>query len=207
MDYKDYQKTRDTTWRILLDCGIDRLPIDLNTICKQLGLHARSYTAMRDQFGRLPEQCAAADGMIYFLHGEPVLLYDDTATDGRARFTVAHEIGHLVLGHVGDALPLHRSNISSTDPRERAANQFAARLLAPACVLWGLDLHTPEEIAATCNISITAASFRAERMETLYARNKFLTSPLEQQVYEQFKPFITGSSNPRRTSLRQANRR
>ena len=204
MDYKDYRKARDAAWRILLDCEIDQLPVDLNNICKQLSLHARSYTAVRNQFGRLPEQCAEADGMIYVLHGEPVLLYDDAAAAGRARFTVAHEIGHLVLGHVDDALPLHRSNISSTDPRERAANQFAARLLAPACVLWGLDLHTPEEIAAACNISITAASFRAERMETLYARNKFLTSPLEQQVYERFKPFITESSNPRQTNPDQA---
>lgn len=126
-----------------------------------------------------------------------MLLYDDTTTDGRARFTVAHEIGHLVLGHVEIGLPLHRTNLGSVDPRERAANQFATRLLAPACVLWGLDLHTPEDIAVACNISITAAAFRAERMEELYRRGKFLTSPLEQAVYDQFAGYIRGCASSR----------
>jgi len=41
-----------------------------------------------------------------------------------------------------------------------------------------------------CHISYAAARFRAERMKLLYERNKFLTSPLEQQVYLQFKEFI-----------------
>ncbi len=67
---------------------------------------------------------------------------------------------------------------------------FAARLLAPACVLWGLRLHTWEEMADVCAISKPAAINRAARMEELYRRQKFLTSPLEQRVYEQFKPFI-----------------
>lgn len=67
---------------------------------------------------------------------------------------------------------------------------FASRLLAPACVLWGLNFHTAEEIAKVCNISITAAQIRAERMDMLYKRNKFLISPLERKVYEQLKGFI-----------------
>ena len=67
---------------------------------------------------------------------------------------------------------------------------FAARLLAPACVLWGLDLHTAEEISEACNISLQAAGFRAERMKELYRRNRFLTSPLERKLYDQFRDFI-----------------
>lgn len=204
MDYKNYQRTRDAAWRILRDCGIDRLPVNLNAICASLGIHARSYTDVRDWIGRLPRQCNDADGIIYFRHGEPVLLYDDTTTDGRARFTIAHEIGHLVLGHVDGGLPLHRSNLGSVDPRERAANQFAARLLAPACVLWGLDLHAPEEIAVACNISITAAAFRAERMEELYRRGRFLSYPLEREVYDRFTDYIKAASSCRRANPDQA---
>ena len=75
---------------------------------------------------------------------------------------------------------------------EQAANRFAADLLAPACVLWGLDLHQAEDIARVCKISIQAAQFRAERMEILYQRNKFLLHPLERAVYRQFEPYIKG---------------
>lgn len=75
-------------------------------------------------------------------------------------------------------------------PEEQAANQFAARLLAPACVLWALGVHTAEDIMELCHISRQAAQFRAKRMEELYRRDKFLTSPLERKVYQRFQPFI-----------------
>lgn len=73
---------------------------------------------------------------------------------------------------------------------EYQAERFAIDILAPACVLWGLNLHTAEDIAKVCNISMQSAHIRAERMEILYKRNKFLTSPLEKQVFEQFSDFI-----------------
>jgi len=60
---------------------------------------------------------------------------------------------------------------------------FASRFLAPACVLWGLNVHTAADIARFCEISKEAAEIRAKRMAELYKRNMFLTSPLERRVY------------------------
>lgn len=51
-------------------------------------------------------------------------------------------------------------------------------------------LNEAEQIAAVCNISREAAQIRAERMEVLRKRGKFLTSPLERKVYQQFKNYI-----------------
>ena len=109
---------------------------------------------------------------------------------GRTRFTVAHELGHILLGHVGKHSLVNREPSASDNPMEREANVFASRLLAPACVLWGCGAKTPDEIAELCNISRRAAEIRAARMEELLRRDKFLASPLERQVYEQFLPFI-----------------
>jgi len=67
---------------------------------------------------------------------------------------------------------------------------FASRFLAPACVLWGLNVHTAADIARICEISAEAAGIRAKRMAELYKRNMFLTSPLERRVYGQFEKFI-----------------
>ena len=121
-----------------------------------------------------------------------MILFDQSKPSGRIRFTVAHELGHLVLGHVapGQVTVINRDPTKTDSPLETAANQFAARLLAPACVLWGLGTYAAEEISELCHISVQAAKYRAKRMEILYKRNKFLTSPLERDVYEQFKPFI-----------------
>lgn len=105
------------------------------------------------------------------------------------RYTIGHELGHIYLGH-----PLINGKYARTfdinDSNEYEAERFSIDILAPACVLWGLNLHTAKDISEACNISMTAARIRAERMELLYKRNMFLAHPLERQVFEQFKPFI-----------------
>lgn len=73
---------------------------------------------------------------------------------------------------------------------ETDADMFAARLLAPACVLWGINAVTANQIAKVCDISLSSAIYRAERLNMLRKRGKFLISPLEKQVYEQFKDYI-----------------
>lgn len=188
MNYKDYQNARDAAWRILLDCRIDRLPVDLNVICKALGIRVFRYASVQG----LPDSAYQTDGMTFFSSGVPVILYDESKSPERIRFTVAHELGHLVLRHVapGQQTITNREPSPTDSPIETAANQFAARILAPACVLWGLNIHTPDEISGLCHISKQAAEFRAARMETLYERGKFLSSPLERLVYSQFLPFI-----------------
>ncbi len=67
---------------------------------------------------------------------------------------------------------------------------FAIRLLAPACVLHEIGALTAEEIMQVCNISYSAASIRAERMQELMRRNKWYADPLERQVKKQFQVFI-----------------
>ncbi len=194
MSYKDYQNARDSAWRILLDCGIDRLPVDLNPICKHLGVRVVRYSKAGPLLD-LPNLSKAMrwyDGLAFYADELPVILYNDACSPERIRFTVAHELGHIILAHVKpeQGTTANREPPKRNDPIEVAANQFAARLLAPACVLWGMQLHTAEEIASACFISKQAAEFRAARMEDLYRRNRFLTSPLEQEVFQRFKPFI-----------------
>lgn len=196
MNYRDYQNVRNEAWKILLDCKIDRLPVDLNLICKALGVRTAPYSANRALIQRknLSVIVARSDGLSFFAGNMPVVLYNETCTPERVRFTIAHELGHIVLGHIspGGVTIANREPNPQDDPKEIAANQFAARLLAPACVLWGLDLHTAKEIAQVCRISKQAAEFRADRMNVLYSRNKFLYSPMERRLYQQFLPYIKG---------------
>ncbi len=200
MSYRDYQSARDAAWRILLDCGVDRLPVRLNTICRMLKIRALAYGQNAKMIERadLTQAVHRTDGMTFFLGETPIILFDDKAPPARAKFTVAHELGHIILGHVrpGSITTANREPSPRDAPEEQAANQFAARLLAPACVLWGLDVHTPDEIMELCHISRQAAQFRADRMKELYRRDMFLTSPLEREVYRRFQPFIRGCRRP-----------
>lgn len=179
MDYKDYQNARDAAWKLLIDTGTKALPIKVTQICHMLGIQVRLYT---------PED--GNDGMSLILNGRPVIFVSRNAISARQRFTTAHELGHILLGHVGRYELVNREPDPGDNPIEQAANVFASRLLAPACVLWGCGTRTPDEIMKLCDISRQAAEFRAARMEELYRRNKFLTSPLERMVYERFADYI-----------------
>lgn len=177
--YKDYQKSRDLAWEVLLQEKVDRLPVKVGAVCQQMGIRVAYY-----------DSTDGNDGKSAIIDGEPWIFIAKGQLVRRQRFTCAHELGHILLGHVGRYQLVNREPSGGDNPIEQVANVFAARLLAPACVLWALNAQTPEQIAQICDISHKAATFRAERMELLYRRNKFLTSQLERQVYEQFRDFI-----------------
>lgn len=196
MNYENYKKSRNAAWEILLACRVAELPVDLNAVLKHLEVRAYSYGRGRDILADagLVDIAKQVSGLTFYIGEQPVILFNDAEAPQRIRFTIGHELGHIVLGHVqpGGHTRQNREPQPGDDPMEQAANRFAADLLAPACVLWGLDLHRAEDIARVCKISIQAARFRAERMEILYKRDKFLAHPMERSVYRQFEQYIRG---------------
>ncbi len=179
MDYREYKISRDLAWKILINEHIKELPIMIAQLCRNMGIQVRLYHPTDDN-----------DGFSTIIHGRARIFVSKDCSPERQRFTVAHELGHIMLGHVGKYQLINREPSAKDNPIEQAANVFASRLLAPACVLWALDARSPEQIAQLCQISYQAASFRADRIALLYARGKFLSSPLEREVYGQFGDFI-----------------
>lgn len=179
MNYRNYKKSRDLAWRVLINENVTELPVKVTDLCRGMGIQVHAFTPVDEN-----------DGISTIINGDAHILVSSQCPAARQRFTVAHELGHILLGHVGEYKLINREPSPKDNPIEQAANVFASRILAPACVLWALDARTPEEIEALCEISHQAACFRAERMSILYARNKFLLSPLEQHVYQKFGEFI-----------------
>ena len=134
MDYADYRQSRDMTWRLLLKHDVTALPVRVGAICRAEGLTVISYhdaDPLIRQYG-LTEHAAANDG---FTLGK-IIFYDDArCTPERQRVTIAHELGHIMLHHSGKLK--NREPADGDATVEQAANVFASRLLAPACVLWG----------------------------------------------------------------------
>lgn len=195
-NYNIYTDVRDAAWRFLIDNNVSRLPLSLSAICTK-----NNIVLLRDtenQYLRNNDR-----GATYLINGKYNIVLNGSDTVTVQRYTTAHELGHIFLKHpmmdgkYGRSFGIQRE---PKTPEEYQAERFAIDILAPACVLWGLKLHTAEEIAKLCNISITSAKFRAERMKELYKREQeflqtkghscFLISELEKKVYEQFRLFI-----------------
>ncbi len=88
----------------------------------------------------------------------------------RQRFTIAHEIGHIVLHHVDQEEEYRtvdfRSNNEKYDPREYEANNFAASLLIPrekAIYEWK-KLNDVDDFALTFKVSKSAAAIRLNNL-------------------------------------------
>ncbi len=181
--YGRYKNVRDAAWQTLIDFKVSSLPVSLLSICTEIGI---SIIENKD----VHELRQGESGVSIKQENRWYIIIEDTEIQQRQRFTIAHELAHILLGHeMHNGYYTRRENIVKPAD-ESEADMFAARLLAPACVLWGINAQTAEQIASVCNISHEAAVIRAERMEVLRKRGKFLTSPLERQVYKQFESYI-----------------
>lgn len=180
MEYGIYKNARNASWQCLIDCGVSSLPIKPVKISAQYGIICKMATS---------KQLKGASGEISAIGNEIYISFREDDPKERQRYTIMHELGHYLLGHLGD-FSLSRSESECRPEEEQAADKFAIDMLAPACVLWGLNLHSAEEIARICNISMQAAQFRAKRMKLLYERNMFLSHPLERIVFKQFESFL-----------------
>lgn len=184
MNYGVYQNVRNASWQCIIDCKINSLPVPISHICELYGGKTVNNSDVHILQGR-------QSGRIIVDGNEFSVVVNDDECIQRIRFTIAHELGHYLLGHLGsDIINLNREYKNIKPAQETEADMFAARLLAPACVLWGINAQTAEQIATVCSISHEAAAIRAERMKVLRKRGKFLTSPLEQRVYKQFEDYI-----------------
>lgn len=191
MNYGKYKNVRNAAWQCLIDCNVTELPIKVMAIAGQLGIRVVENSKVKDGNKLSPSE----SGKSVLQDRQWTIIFDETQSLQRCRFTIVHELGHILLGHKTKG-GQHRRTIHITKPEEETeADVFASRLLAPACVLWALDLHTAEEISKICDISLESAEYRAERMKILYERDKFLTSPLERQVYKNFEEFINKQKN------------
>lgn len=189
MNYGIYKGIRSASWHCLIDCGANALPIDIGNIVNYYGGRIIPDSKAK-------KLASGESGKVMLVKGALIIIVNDNEPRERQRFTAMHELGHYLLGHlITSPDGLLRTPAEYKPAEEREADMFAARVLAPACVLWGLGFHTADEIAEVCRISHAAAKIRAERMALLYKRNKFLADPLEKEVFGQFEEFIIKNLN------------
>lgn len=185
MYYGIYKSLRNSAWQCLLDFNITSLPVDVLKIARDLNIHVVKNSSVDD----LEEN---ERGKSYCNEGDWIIVYDDTCDVSLARFTLAHELGHILLGHdlICSDYP-NTSEFSKKPLSEEQADAFALRLLCPACVIDALDVASGEDIVGFCKVPLNSANLRFKRLAELRKRNKFLSDPLERQVFENFKPFLS----------------
>ena len=112
----------DDVVQSLLDATLPLMqapPVNLGVICRWLGLEVYA------------QPCRAFGALFLLREGRGVLLVNSSLPQGRARFSIAHELGHLLLRHN----PLGRIGEPRDPDQERQADRFASELLMPESLL------------------------------------------------------------------------
>ncbi len=150
---------------LLKHAKINRLPVSIERVVRHLNIRLKTAPLEEDISGFLRRQ----DNKIFIVVNQ---LHPLT----RRRFSIAHEIGHLMLNHEGDffigrtAINFRDSRSSrGEDEQEIDANAFAAELLMPEQMLAkdakrGLidisKLDKMERLARRYQVSVQALNYR-----------------------------------------------
>jgi Zn-dependent peptidase ImmA (M78 family) len=153
--------------------GLKAPPVPVEKLAKALGVRVE-YNPFDDELS----------GMAFLRDGKPVIGVNANHHPNRQRFTIAHELGHVLLHRSRlDAAVLvdksknfiPRDSISAegTDLVEVQANAFASELLMPVKLVRQVlsestrDLHDDEYLIALAKrfrVSLAAFQFRLEKI-------------------------------------------
>ncbi len=138
-----------------------KLPVNPKVIAEKMGIEVKPAAAD-----------ARESGHYLYRDGNPLITFNQSETTVRQRFTIAHEIGHHVNGDLDAPRDTDRQMSAGVrDPREVAANRFAAALLMPAALVRHMIFEEKvtdlQRLANTFGVSTAAMEFRLKNIGIL----------------------------------------
>lgn len=148
-----YDEIKEEITELYEDYNVCSLPIDCFSLARRMNITLVPYSTLTgnrlitaykissDGFHTLLER--KSDGMLIW-----VIFYNDSNCWERQRFTIMHEIGHIVLDH-------HEES----DLAEAEANFFAKYSLAPPPLVHELEIEDYYDMAVKFDLSLTCAMY------------------------------------------------
>ena len=138
----DYDRPIAESITVLADSGITDFPVNLKKIQRAYRnlFIIRSYSNLMTAHGFSREYCIenlrSEDGAtVGSGHGTYIIYYNDEKSRSRNRFTIAHEMGHIFMGHFDSHGTVLGTNSEMDNVEyqflENEANCFARNLLCP----------------------------------------------------------------------------
>ena len=142
----------------LLENGVTQLPItsiQVKNIIKKYGwdiveysLESNIHIKLLDKYNVLSIAERSKAFTVKSIDEQLVFIRAGLSANDR-RLLLAHELGHIVLGHMADNNVLGYTPAGLIDEgQEDEANEFALEFLAPTCILSQKRINTPQLISA-----------------------------------------------------------
>lgn len=144
-----YEEIKEEVYKLFRDYNISNVPIDFIQLTDKMGINLVSYGSLKKEQKRKFLNISK-DGFSYLNKKEKCyyIYYNENANWQRVRFTIMHEIGHIVLGHE-----------EYSEKNEAEANFFSRSALAPICLIIKWEINELEDVVSTFDISYEAANY------------------------------------------------
>jgi len=155
--------------KFIKDEGICWLPINPHEIATRNGWELVKVGKLAKDSGSTRSEVLkyikSNDGSAFSCDGDCKIVYNELIwSDDRIRWTIMHEIGHIVLGHFRDfnKTQISRGGLTSDeyDVLEREAETFTAEVLSPMAILKKVGAFSQAEIIKVAKLSNKAAEYR-----------------------------------------------
>lgn len=159
----NYRKASIIASKVLLEFNIQEFPFNFSKVIKRIpDLKRVKYSSIaKSKDISISEVCnlyASEEGALIFDGVTYRIVYNDTQSLERQRFTLAHELGHYFLDHLRkDETIIQRNNLSEAHSKiaEYEANRFARDILAPPYLVKHIPIREPDIISSYFGVSFT----------------------------------------------------
>ena len=169
---KRYDQIQKYANNLMLNYCFSQFPVDLEKLITQLpDVELRLYSSYSKEDRML--MCKVSEDGFTLLKDETFIIrINDSICEDRQRYTIAHEIGHIVLGH-------HYKPHLSDEVKEAEADFFANRLLVPMWAMHCLTHIEPWQVSYYFGVSMECAYYRIKNYNSWVAYGS-PTTELEQ---------------------------
>lgn len=194
-----FQRSEDMADDFLILLEVSQLPIMLLDIFHLMNVRVTTYGAISKKLGLTYDEIAegfeSVDGYSAYDAdtNRYAVTYNETKSPPeRQRWTLAHELGHIVLGHFKEfsKTRLTRGGLTNEEYHilDQEADAFASEFLAPGLVLFESGAYRDRDaIQDVASISFTAAKYKASYLSRIV---RFNDTPKYNLLRKQFFTFM-----------------
>ena len=170
MPSREYERIEALVVDLYEEVGVTEAPIDAFAIARKKNYLLKPFTQLKNVAIRRVYGLSADGFSLYDPEKQCfVIFYDNLQCKERQRFTIMHEIGHILLGHKDES-----------DLANLMANYFAGYALAPYPVMDMYRIEDCIQLAKFFGISRDCAQLCVKRYEKWKVRNAKL--PYERKL-------------------------
>ena len=157
------------------DCEVQSFPIDCYSILRHYGYRIFTYQNIRDINERLYQYCRNYSEDAFRYGAKRIIAYDENKSPFRIRFSIMHELGHIMLGHSRECAY-----------NEQQANFFASNILAPRMAIHFAQCRNEDDVSSVFQISREAGSYAFQNYRLWKESAAREVSDVDEAMYRHF---------------------